>query len=137
MKITRDVITDLLSVYQSGEASQDTRDLVEAYLKEDTEFARIVNTEQESLPAKNQLNLPKEIEMETLEKTRKLIKQRSWYMASAIFFTLFTLAFNFDSTGVRWNWAETPILAIVFFAIGIFFWVKYAQSNGKLKSSAL
>lgn len=137
MKITRDVITDLLPAYQSGEASQDTLDLVEAYLKEDPEFARVVNAQQESLLAENQPNLPKENEMETLEKTKKLLKQRSWYMVSAIVFTLSTFAFNFDSKGVRWNWVETPIVAVVLFAIGILFWVKYAQTNRKLKGSAL
>ena len=33
MKITRDVISDLLPVYLAREACQDTRDLVEAFLK--------------------------------------------------------------------------------------------------------
>ena len=66
MKITREVITDLLPIYLSGEASQDTRDLVEAFLKEDPEFARIVNAEQSSLLSENQPNLPKENEMKTL-----------------------------------------------------------------------
>lgn len=137
MKITRDIITDLLPAYQSGEASEDTCNLVETYLKEDPEFSRIVNASQESSLAKAQLNLPKEIEMETLEKTKKILWQRSMYMGSAIFFTLMTFAFNFDSNGVRWNWIETPIVAVVFFVVGIFFWVKYAQTNGKLKGSAL
>jgi hypothetical protein len=137
MKITRDVITDLLPVYQSGEASQDTRDLVEAYLKDDPEFARIVNAEQSSLPAENQPKLPKENEMETLENTKKLLKQRTYYTAAGIFFTFTAFSFNFESNGVRWNWHDSPIVAIVLFVVGIFFWIKYAQTNGKLKSSAL
>ena len=35
MKITRDVVTDLLPLYVAGEASADTRALVEEYLLED------------------------------------------------------------------------------------------------------
>lgn len=137
MKITREVITDLLPIYQSGEASQDTRNLVEAFLKEDLEFARIVNAEQASLLTENQPNLPKENEMKTLEKTKKLLKLRSIYMAFAILFTLSIFSINFDSHGVHWTWAETPIIAFVFFIVGIFFWAKYAKTNGILKNSAL
>ena len=137
MKITREVITDLLPIYLSGEASQDTRDLVEAFLKEDPVFARIVNAEQSSLLSENQPNLPKENEMKTLEKTKKLLKQRSFYMAFAILFTLSIFSFNFDSQGAHWTWAETPIIAFVFFIVGIFFWAKYAKTNGILKNSAL
>jgi hypothetical protein len=137
MKITREVITDLLPIYQSGEASQDTRNLVEAFLKEDPEFARIANAEQTSLLTENQPNLSKENEMKTLEKTKKLLKQRSFYMAFAILFTLSIFSFNFDSQGAHWTWAETPMIAFVFFIVGIFFWVKYSQTKGKLNGSAL
>lgn len=137
MKITREVITDLLPIYQSGEASQDTRNLVEAFLKEDPEFARVVNAEPTSLLTENQPNLSKENEMKTLEKTKKLLKQRSFYMAIAILFTLSIFSINFDSHGVHWTWIETPVIAVVFFIVGIFFWVKYAKTNGKLNDSAL
>jgi hypothetical protein len=137
MKITRNVITDLMPVYQSGEASQDTLDLVENFLQGDPEFARIVNAQPETLLAENPPALPHGTEMETLKKTRKLLKKRTYFMAFAIVFTLSTFSFNFDSTGIRWNWVETPILAVVFLAIGILFWVMYAQTVGKLKGSDL
>lgn len=39
-QITRDVITDLWPLYAAGEASTDTRVLVESFLREDPEFAR-------------------------------------------------------------------------------------------------
>jgi len=137
MKITRDVITDLLPVYQSGEASQGTRDLVDAFLKEDPEFARIVNAQAEILPAKNQLNLPKENEMKTLEKTKKLLWQRSMYLGSALFFSLFAFAFSFGPQGIRWIWEGMPIVAGVCLALGIFFWARFAHATGKLKGSDL
>ena len=40
-KITRNVILDLMSLYLAGEASQDTRELVEEYLKTDKELAKM------------------------------------------------------------------------------------------------
>jgi len=39
MKITRDVIIDLLPLYFSGEASTDTKDLVETYFDQNPDFA--------------------------------------------------------------------------------------------------
>ncbi len=41
MNVTRNVVTDLLPVYFSGEASDDTKLLVEDYFREDPDFERI------------------------------------------------------------------------------------------------
>ena len=40
MNVTREVILDLLPVYLSGEASPDTRSLIEEYMKQDPELAQ-------------------------------------------------------------------------------------------------
>ena len=40
-KITRNIIIDLMPLYLAGEASQDTRELVEEYLKNDKELAKM------------------------------------------------------------------------------------------------
>ena len=45
MPITREVITDLWPVFLSGEASADTRALVEDFLQHDPEFARGIRQE--------------------------------------------------------------------------------------------
>ena len=42
MKVTRDVIYDLLPGYFSGEISPDTRALVDEFLQQDPEFARMM-----------------------------------------------------------------------------------------------
>ena len=39
MNISRDVVKDLIAVYLAGDASADTRALVESYLKTDPELA--------------------------------------------------------------------------------------------------
>jgi anti-sigma factor RsiW len=43
MKVTRDVIYDLLPAYFAGDASDDTRALVEAYFETDPEFAHMAS----------------------------------------------------------------------------------------------
>jgi hypothetical protein len=41
MNVTRDVMTDLLPVYFSGEASEDTKRLMEEYFRANPDFERI------------------------------------------------------------------------------------------------
>jgi hypothetical protein len=41
MNVTREVVTDLLPIYFSGEASADTKVLVEDYFRQDPDFERI------------------------------------------------------------------------------------------------
>ena len=44
MNITQGVVNDLLPVYFSGEASNDTRSLVEDYFRENPEFERMARS---------------------------------------------------------------------------------------------
>jgi hypothetical protein len=136
MKITRDVITDLLPVYLAGEASPDTRVIIEEFLKENPDFAKLV-AEQEMPLTPNSINIPKETEMQTLEKTKKLLWQRSLYLGFAIFFTLFTFSFRFNAQGVYWFWTDTPIVAVTCLIVGIMMWVKYAKTNQRLQGSGI
>ncbi len=136
MKITRDVITDLLPVYLAGEASPDTRALIEEFLAENPDFAKLV-AEQEKPLTSNSINIPKETEMQTLEKTKKLLWQRSLYLGFAIFFTLFIAAFRFGSEGIHWIWEDAPIPAAVCTVIATVMWVKYRQTLHALIDSNL
>ena len=43
MKITKNVILDLLPLYAADEVSSDTRTLIEEYLKTDPELANVAN----------------------------------------------------------------------------------------------
>lgn len=137
MKITRDVITDLLPVYLAGEASDDTRALIDEFLKQDPEFANMIS-EQEGPLAQHSTHLPKEIEMETLERTKKILWQRSLYLGFAIFFTLFPVSIRGGTEeGVHWMWEGIPIVPIVSVLIAILMWILYIRSNRRLHGSDL
>ena len=90
MKVTRDVILDLWPVYEAGEASADTRALVEQFLAEDPEFARLVREENGSHAlSPSQASLPRDHEMETLRRTQRLVKDRQAALVlGALFFML-------------------------------------------------
>ena len=137
MKITRDVITDLLPIYLAGEASPDTNALVEEFLAEHPDFAKLV-AEQEQPLTPNSINIPKETEMQTLEKTKKLLWQRSMYMGFAIFFSLFPASVRGSSeAGIRWMWEGAPIIPIISVLIAILMWILYARTNHTLNGSEL
>jgi len=136
MKITRDIITDLLPVYLSGEASTDTKTLVEAYLQDDPEFAKLIDENSAVLPD-GQINLSKETEMNTLNKTQKLLQKRSVYMAFTILFLLLSASFTFGSQGFHWMWADTPINIVIFLVFGAFFGFQYWRISHQLKGSDL
>ena len=82
MKITRNVIEDLLPAYLAGEASADTRALVESYLEEDVELARRVRAGAgELLPDDLPTEFTKEAEMQSMERATKLTNLKAWAMA--------------------------------------------------------
>jgi hypothetical protein len=76
MKVTRDVITDIWPVYEAGEASADTRALVDEFLAEDAEFAALLRSRL-ALP---HVEAPMSPHSETiaLKRTRDLVFGRGW-----------------------------------------------------------
>ena len=97
MKVDREVILDLLPVYLAGEASQPTRALVEEYLAQDPELAQSVRSQQSanSLYA-NLPELPPELELKSLRRTRKLLGWQRWLFGLGIGFTAVALACEFS-----------------------------------------
>ena len=84
-EVTRNVIVDLLPLYLSGEASEDTAALVKNYLDNDPELAELASqmSKAESL---NEAPAPrsKEIEMEEFEKTKQMLVIRSAIVFTAV-----------------------------------------------------
>lgn len=136
MKITRDVITDLLPVYLSGEASADTKALIESFLQDDPEFAKLIDENGAVLPD-GQINLSKDTEMDTLNKTTKLLRDRSTYLAFTIFFLLLPASFRVGEAGFQWLWADMPLSIVFFLACGIIFGILYWRVSRKLKGAGL
>ena len=56
--------------------------------------------------------------MKTLQDTRSLLQKRSVYLAFTILFLLFPLSFKFNANGLEWMWADTPVNAVIFAALG-------------------
>jgi hypothetical protein len=116
MKVTRDVVTDLMPLYLAGDASADTTRLVEDFLAADGEFAAMVKQSAmlrlEPLPGP-----PAGGEMRALLRTRRLVKRRSWYLGLAVACMLTPLTFFFNEHGLVWvMWRDS-------FPMAVFFWI--------------
>ena len=120
MKITRDIVTDLWPLYHSGEASADTRRLVEEYLLEDPEFARLLREDASSrlldpVPA----TLRSDHEMNTFNRTKRALTTRDWPLFLAILFSCFAFGRIVSDT----SWDVSPRAFIVTASIAGVFWI--------------
>jgi anti-sigma factor RsiW len=120
MKVTRDVIFDLLPAYFAGEASPDTRALVDGFFVSDPEFARMVErfrrlNDERDRPAAVTTDAGRE--REVFERARARFKLRQMALA-------FTMAAGFGLVMVmlvpgrgRFGWAHPGFLLGLAFGI--------------------
>jgi hypothetical protein len=91
MKITRDVVSDLWPIYEAGEASTDTRAVVERFLADDPEFAvTLRGAGRMTLPA---AAVPSSsgAEARALKRTRDLVHGRGWLRGVRLFALVMTV----------------------------------------------
>lgn len=98
MNVTREVVTDLLPIYFSGEASGDTKVLVEEYFRQDPDFERIARsaaTPLETLRAARPIAASPERKKHDLESAFLGLRRRQWLFGLSLFLTLAPLASAF------------------------------------------
>ena len=136
MKITRDVIVDLLPLYLANEASDDTRSLVENYLTDDPALAKLVEqSNYQNWESDVPVPLDKEHEMKSFEKTKQLLVQQRVLMGFAIFSTLMLVAVRGGEEGIRWLWSDLPQVGWLMMFVSFVFWVAYLNVTSALNKS--
>ena len=139
MNITRDVVIDLLPLYESGEASADTRALVDEFLARDAEFARIVRAmrQQSPAPAPTTPNPESEADMErvAVNRTLKALGRKNKTLFWAIFCTMLPLTFIWTSRTVPFFMLrDVPASALLFVVAAGLWWSYFRQSQAFRKS---
>ena len=137
MNVTREVVKDLLPLYAAGEASADTRALVESFLRGDPDLARLADALRagESAP---EASPPPTSGRDDLSRTKSLLRRRSWLLAWALFFTGLPLTFVADSGGFRFVLLrEAPAVASASLAVAVALWVWFAATARRLRVSGL
>jgi len=125
MKVTRNVVNDILPLYEAGEASEDSRALVEEFLRENPDFQREIlerAARAESLLAQPFPSPGPNLEKATLERTRRFMRARGVMLSLAIACWVIPFSFAIDSHGLRWIlWRDNPRLALLFLAWSLIF----------------
>ena len=133
MTITRDIVIDLLPLYAAGEASVDTRRLVESFIKDDASVAALLRALQSSESLAEVGAAPSaELERSAVNRTRAMIRRRSWTLALAIFFTLMPLMFGFDGTGITFLMVRDEPRSALFWISAAYLWWQYARLTREL-----
>jgi hypothetical protein len=127
MNITKDVITDLLPLYQAGEVSQDTQKLVDEYLRDHPDYTREVKTATKDPFPQAAIPKPNLEELSSLRKAKRILNLRSTVMALAIFFSLCPFSFIKGTDGSYFLISESPNSAMIYGAIGLVFWGIWAM----------
>ncbi len=120
--VTRDVIADLWPLYDAGEASPDTRALIEAFLREDREYAQtLADLSKERVSSPEPPPLAPDHELRTLAR----IKRR---LAGPIILLQFALIFSGLSFGALisdTSFDVSPRRFIATVVVAACFWVAF------------
>jgi len=118
--VSRNVILDLLPVYLAGEASEETRLLIEEYAKTDPEIGRLIKAG--DLKDDHQLlykSLPEDLERETLNRVRKSIRRKMAIVAACtagiLLIPLIAMQFTDE---VQWDLADFVIMGLMLAGAG-------------------
>ena len=137
MNISRDVIKDLLPVYLAGDASADTRALVESHLKTDPDLASDVKA-----AGATSLGLPEtatpNAEKQALEATRQLLKSRTSTLVVAMIFTVLPLTFVFHGTRITFFMIrDAPVIGFTWWVTAAIMWMWHLRIRYRLRVSGL
>ena len=129
MNVTREVMTDLLPVFFSGEASEDTKQLVENYFRENPDFERIARGAAmplEQLRGTAPVAAEPEREKRDLQWARKEFLRRRVVFGVALFFTFAPLMTVYRNERVDWTgFLDDPWLLALFWCVAGLFWFQY------------
>jgi hypothetical protein len=132
MTVTKAIIEDLLPLYAAGEASEDTRRLVEEYLAAHPEAAPEPERPTPPLPP------PPGLEMKALQRTSRTLAQKSWLLAVSMLLTAAPLSFSFDRHGPAFVlYRDLPWPAAFLFAAAAVCWVRFFLICRRLQATGL
>jgi anti-sigma factor RsiW len=146
MNVTDDVLNDLLTLYLSGEASADTRALIEERARREPAFAAKMTAARDAdqaaaraidLPAGSGAP-PSDVELRALTQTRHAIFLRTLFFATGLFCTLLPLAIYGDGDGVRFLiLGRHPGIMWAFWSVAAASWTAWYVMNREVRKAGL
>lgn len=133
MTVTRDVVLDLLPLYLAGEASADSRALVDAFLASDPQLARIArdgHAEPGRPPAADDAQA-----RASLSRTHRLLQRRQFAFGWALALTLMPFSFAFTGDRLVWAmWRDAPMMAAACALGAAGCWLWFARVRAALRA---
>jgi hypothetical protein len=103
-EITRDVISDLWPLHKAGEASADSKRIIEAYLTEDAAFRALLEESESIRRGLPNVALSADTELRLIALSRERIRATVWLVGAAIgAFVFVSLAFLGGALYAFWN----------------------------------
>ncbi len=139
MKVTQNVIMDLLPVYFTGEASPDTKDLIEDFVRENPEVSAAVEQQRREFSGQRKLfesaGTPSaDHELRTLARTRSLMERQKWSMAFALMLSAFPFSFVFSGSHLTFVlMRDQPLLAALLWCGAAILWAQYFLARRRLR----
>lgn len=121
--IHQNVIMDLLPSYIAGEASQETRKLVEEYAKSDPRIAKIIRAGQtDTLTIAESISTSADLEMKTIKKVRGSIRRQMLFVAlGTAAFLMIPLLAGLLTTEVNWGIFDFIVMGILISGSGMLY----------------
>lgn len=134
LNVTRDVVTDLWPVYEAGEASADTRKLVDEFLGNDPAFA-------EKLRATLPLAPPAPVvapdaKLAALKRTRDLVHGNAWLRGLRLFALVITV-FAIKRVLTDTSWDVSPRVFIAEATLATIGWTAYGVLVNRYRKRSL
>lgn len=125
MTITKDIIHDLMPLYLAGEASADTRRLIDEYLQANP--GERPPSDALSLPT---IDPPAQTEMASLNRTRELYNRRATAFAGAIALSCSIFSFRFAPQGLTFLlYRDMPAAAWLLLAAALGIWIHFLSMH--------
>lgn len=121
--VPRNVILDLLPAYIAGEASEESRALVEEYARHDPQIARLIRAGAlEPAATTPKVAAPDDLEMKALKRVRRTIRRQIAYVgiATALLLMIPLVAMQF-SDEVNWTGGDFVFAGTLLFGTGVTF----------------
>lgn len=135
MELPRDVMDDLAVIYLSGEASAETRKLVEGYAAGHADYAAALNA---VVPAAVQTASEMEGEMKALKRTKEFLLLRTVFLVMAVAFTMSLGLFTFNSEGVTFLlYRDAPGVFWAFTGVAAASWAAWIVMRLELAKTGL
>jgi anti-sigma factor RsiW len=131
MTVTRPVIIDLWPAYASGEASAETRALVEEFLRDDPELARQLR--EDPLTAAQSPSLPPDSEVDAFTRARRRLRGYPWLLKIAMLFSALSFARIVSDT----SWDVSPRQFIITAGIAVAFWIAFFVTLWRMRATIM